>query len=68
MLSVHSFAALSRMDHNNPEMLKDPGGEPGLTAGDVRRHTLTNVLYISVRNIGQWHSVSLCFYIAAHWI
>ncbi|XP_031695259.1 uncharacterized protein LOC116377697 isoform X2 [Anarrhichthys ocellatus] len=32
ILSVHSLAALPVMDHNNPEIVTDPGGEPGLTA------------------------------------
>ncbi|XP_074503885.1 uncharacterized protein ccdc142 [Sebastes fasciatus] len=32
LLYSHSLAASSGMDHNNPEILKDPGGEPGLTA------------------------------------
>ncbi|KAI3352108.1 hypothetical protein L3Q82_020920 [Scortum barcoo] len=31
IISQH-FAALSRMDHNNPETLTDPDGEPSLTA------------------------------------
>lgn len=49
MLSVHSLAPLSGMDYSNPDILKDPGGEPGLTAGDEDTHTHTqaNTVYFS---------------------